>query len=165
MAGLLGNLSNLVGGDNPAKKIQKEIENTEFKKQSLVAPLQSDVAAAQQKINQLLQQIGLTVYEDHVNTGDTSDTSFADIFNEINSHKAVINEKTAKITDFASRYDEEINILKANLASMGTGAASSPSNTPAAGTPAANAFCINCGTGYIEGEDAFCTGCGNKLSD
>ena len=162
-----GLFDNLLDRDNPAKKLQKEIESTEFKKQSLIAPLQSEIAALTQKVNAALQQIGLEVYEAHINSEQIDEEAVHVLFGEISGHKTVILEKEAKLQEFAARYDEEINMLKANLASMSQPA---PAQAPAVGTvPAAmpadgpRAFCTNCGGVYIPGEDLFCTGCGGKL--
>ena len=161
--------NNLLDRDNPAKKLQREIENTEFKKQSLIAPLQSEMHVLTQKIDGALRQIGLTVYDSYLNGEQVNEEPLKVVYDQISEHKSVLAEKEAKVKEFANRYDEEINMLKANLMSM---TAPQPAVPQAFGAPGARttnpadgprAFCTNCGVPYIYGEDIFCTGCGSKL--
>ena len=64
MANFLGDL---LGKDNPVKKLQKEIEGMELRKQSLVSAVQSEIRSARQKVDNEFQQIGLKVYTSHKN--------------------------------------------------------------------------------------------------
>ena len=149
----------------PERKLLAEIESTEFKKQSIITPLQNEIRMEQQKIDHLLHQIGTAVYNDHV-SGTETKTDLSTHFDAINGHKTVISEKEAKINEFANRYDEELNMLRANLNQM-MGAYAQPAPAPmqnqAVAGGAAKAFCGECGTQYTVGQDVFCGGCGNKL--
>lgn len=162
-----GIFDNLLDRDNPVKKLQKEIENTEFKKQSLIAPVQGEIQALKQKIDGALRQIGLTVYESHLNGEAVNEEPLKAVYEQISEHKSALAEKEAKVKEFSNRYDEEINMLKANLASMTAPPPAAPSPAGPAGAPVPaggpRAFCTNCGVPYIQGEDLFCSGCGSKL--
>lgn len=165
MANLFGNL---LDKDNPVKKIQKEIENTEFKKQSLIAPLQNEINVAKQKINQRLYQIGKEVHEGHM-SGEGVGDRLTPHFDEIASLNVFIGEKETKIKEFSTRYDEELTILQANLSLAGAPQAAPQTQAyTGAGNAAApagsGAFCVNCGRPFTPGEDLFCMGCGQKLS-
>jgi len=163
MAGFLNSLL----GDNPQKKLLKEIENTEFKKQSLTTPLQNEINGAKCKVDEVLKQVGLDVYESHLKGEVLETEALQTHYDTINSLNTLISEKGAKITEFCNRYDEEIDILKTSLASMAQPV--TPAATPVPATPVAPvegaAFCTNCGTAYKPETDSFCTGCGNKLGD
>jgi len=151
-------LGNLFEKDNPAKKLQKEIEGMEFKKQSLVSAIESEVRTVKQKIDKELYQIGLNVYTRYLN-GTYSADELKEHFNEIKTHTAVIAEKETKIKEFSNRYDEEISILRSNPAFQNM--QTKTVHPPAAG---AGVFCESCGKPYNPGEDVFCIGCGQKLT-
>ena len=144
------------------RKLLAEIENTEFKKQSIVAPLQNDIRLAQQRVDQLYHHIGFIVYEAYVNDSEEQ-LDLKIHVDAIGEQKSFIKEKEAKIAEFVGRYDEEINMLKANLNQMMMAYAPMPAqhNPPVGGV--AKAFCGDCGTQYTVGHDAFCGGCGKKL--
>jgi len=151
----------LLDRDNTSKELQKEIDNTEFKKQSLISPLQSDINAAQQKINEALRRVGLVVYERHVSCMPIDEVALQKLYDEISKHKRIFSEKEAKIQEFTTRYEEEIDILKASLASMSEPTPHSKAATTSIDYP--KAYCTNCGTSYVPKDDLFCTGCGRKI--
>lgn len=169
MAGLFGNRMS-----EPERNLRGEIERTEFKKQSIIAPLRNEILAAQQTIDRILHQIGTEVYNAHAGGQDGPEGLQAH-FDAIGQQKSFIGEKEAKINEFAARYDEEINMLKANLNQMMAQYAQpqSPQYPPQPAAPAypaapaqpggGKAFCGSCGAPYTPGQDAFCGGCGNKL--
>lgn len=162
VADMLNLLNNLLDRDNPAKKLQKEIDNTEFKKQSLISPLQTEISTAQKKINEALLKIGSAVYDRHENCMPTDETSLQKLYDEISTHKRNLSEKEAKIKEFTTRYEEEIDILKASLASMlAEPAPPVPSKSTSGDSP--KAYCTNCGSLYSPEDDQFCTGCGRKI--
>jgi GH24 family phage-related lysozyme (muramidase) len=92
-------LNSLYERDNATKKPQNEIENIEYKKQSLITPLKNKIAALTQKNDADLQRAGQPV---------------------------------------------------------------SGVPLPPMPTDGHTAFCVNCGTPYVQSEDVFCTGCGEK---
>lgn len=155
-------INNLMGG-NTERKLQKEIENTEFKKRSLVTPLQNEINVSNVKISEELRQIGLHVYESHLKDETPAIDTLQNHYEAIALQKAIIAEKEAKIEKFLTRYDEEINIFKSNLS---TSAVHPQEFVPVAPTTSTEdmAFCTSCGTRYRLGEGLFCTGCGSKLT-
>ena len=146
------------------EKLMAEIENTEFKKQSIIAPLQNEIRMAQQRIDQMLHQVGYEVYEGQAK-GNLDKVDLEARFSAIDEQKKFIKEKEAKIAEFANRYDEEISMLQANLNQMMMAYAPQPMHYHAPPVPvgSANAVCGVCGTPYTYGQEAFCGGCGNKL--
>ena len=146
----------------PERKLLAEIENTEFKKQSIIAPLQHEIYMAQQRIDQLLHQIGYEVYNNHINDA-AEKVDLTAQFDAIGEQKEFIKEKEAKIAEFAGRYDEELNMLKANLNQMMMAYAPQPMQHQAVTGGTGKAFCGECGAQYTIGQDAFCGGCGTKL--
>ena len=153
----------------PERKLMAEIESTEFKKQSIIAPLQNEIRMAQQRIDQLLHHIGYEVYNGHIN-GATEQVDLKAHYDAIGDQKMFIKEKEAKIAEFVGRYDEELSMLKANLNQMMMSYAPQPmpgamhvQHPPIMEGGASKAFCGECGTQYTVGQDAFCGGCGNKL--
>lgn len=159
--------SSLLDRDNPAKKLQKEIEGMEFKKHTLIAAVQSEVQIAQQKFDGELYQIGAIVYGCYVDSAEVGDKLMAH-FDDIASQKSFIAEKEAKIREIASRYDEEIGMLNVQLGLLKSQASAIKSFSPPANATVqggnAEASCENCGKPYSVGEDMFCIGCGNKLA-
>ena len=147
----------------PERKLLAEIESTEFKKQSIIAPLQNEIRMAQQRIDQLFHQIGYEMYNSHL-SGSTEQVDLKAHFDAIGDQKVFIQEKEAKIAEFVGRYDEELDMLKANLNQMMMAYAPQPMHHQTAATGgAAKAFCGECGAQYTIGQDAFCGGCGFKF--
>ena len=144
------------------KKIQKEIEAIEFRKHSLVAPLNGEIAAARQRIDQAYHQIGYYVYTSRI-SGANAEAEITLHSEEINRQNSFIAEREGKIREISARYDEEIGILRQNLYVAVAPAPMQPQAQAIPQATAANAFCTNCGTPYKDGEDAFCAGCGQKL--
>jgi predicted nucleic acid-binding Zn-ribbon protein len=135
-------------GDNPAARLKGEIQNTEFRKQSLVAPLENEISQARQKIDMIFMEIGQIMYDTHLEGGSAPETLIAN-FDEISAHKDFIAEKNGKIQEFTERYDEEIRMLAANLENVLA--------------DAKKLFCTGCGEQYNPLEDVFCKGCGMRL--
>jgi hypothetical protein len=163
MANFLGNL---LDKDTPAKKLMREVEGMELKKQSLIASVQNEIQNARQKIDSELYQIGADVYGGHLN-GVQVDDKLAAHFDAIASLESFIMERETKMRDIASRYDEEIGMLNSQLGIQPQAAPAGvfvpPMNQPAP-SGGAMAFCEKCGKPYTPGEDLFCMGCGAKLA-
>jgi len=158
MANFLGDL---LGKDNPVKKLQKEIEGMELRKQSLVSAVQNEIRVARQKVDSEYQQIGLKVYTSHKNNEDIN-FSQTTHFGEIENLNNLIAEKEAKMNEMAKRYDEEIGMLRAHLSTiMPQPNAPKPWNALSGGS---NAVCANCKNPYTPGVDLFCKGCGQSFA-
>jgi hypothetical protein len=148
-----GMFNKLLDRDNPEKKLQKEIESTQFRKQSMIAVVQGETREAAQRREGLFCQIGKAEYE---NRGKLPAPVHTELFTEIDALTALIEEKVAKIKEIESRYDEEIALLSRSLHQA----------TPIAATSfaAGQHPCPKCGAGYEPGVDRFCISCGNDLS-
>jgi len=163
-------LDNLMGRNDPAKKLQKEIENTMFRKQSIISPLQNEIAAARRKIDQVKFQIGDQVYAAQVAGLDVF-AGLKEYFEEINLQNNFIAEREAKIKEFSDRYDEELAMLRSSLsmAFPPRPGLLPPQPIPAVvptpiapAAPAASGLCTGCGGAYNPGIDIFCTNCGQR---
>jgi len=158
---------NLFEKDTPTKKLQTEISNTEFKMNSLIAPLQGEIRAAQQEIDRQMLKIGQSVYVGHVEgNGEINFGIITPHIEQITATKSLIAEKEAKVSEFQTRYTEEIEILKASLANLAQESGSTTNKPPEStnASVAAKAFCPHCGNTYTQGEDAFCVQCGTRLN-
>ena len=170
------------------RKLVAEIENTQFKKQSLIAPLQNDIRTARHEIDEICKAIGIKMYNGYIG-GEEANDSMTEFFDAISAHNKLIEEKEAKMKEFINRYDEELVMLNASLRQLRQEyeqpqaaqwqpqpayaqpkAVFTPKVPSLGPTPALNqatssekAFCGECGTPYSVGEDVFCGSCGSKL--
>ena len=170
------------------KKLLTEIENTQFKKQSLIAPLQSDIRTARHEIDEICKAIGVKMYNEHI-SGEEGKESLTEFFDAISEKNTLIDEKEAKMKEFINRYDEELVMLNASLkhlrAEYGQSQAAlrqplpvyaqskpifKPKTVSSSPTPVITqaevlerAFCGECGSPFNVGEDVFCGSCGSKL--
>ena len=145
-----GMLRKILPKETPAKKLQKEIKATEFKKQSLLSAVQTEIREAAGKRDGILRQIGRIVYERR-DGGGLPEETFAAHFAEIGALDTQIGEKEVKSAEIGARYDEELLLLKAQLAALD---ASPPVEAPS--------FCGHCGQKFTPGVDIFCSECGQK---
>ena len=152
---------NLLGKNNDAKKLQKEIEGMELKKQSLISAVQNEIRSAQQKIDYEFQQIGLKIY---TNYKDKEQINFnqTEHFGEIDDLSNLIAEKEAKMNDIVRRYDDEIGMLRTHLSTLMPHVSNQVQQNVLSGN--AQAVCANCKKPYALGVDLFCMGCGQKLN-
>ena len=139
--------------NNPARKLKKEIESTQFKKQSLISAVQNDIREAIIKRNKVYCQIGMTVYENRDNT-PPEDIHTAH-FMEIHVLNGIIDDHEKKINEISSRYDEEINTMNKLLDKV---LASTPTHSTES-----QASCSECGCKYVPGADRYCGECGHDL--
>ena len=157
-------LDNLLGKDNPVKKLQKEIEGMELRKQSLVSAIQNEIRAARQKIDDELRQIGLKVYTSHKNNEPIDLDQIAN-FGEIENLNNLVAEKEAKKNEIEKRYDEEIGMMRAHLSTLTPNANDQRQQNLSSGVGGARVACPNCNAPYTPGVDLFCTGCGKSLDN
>jgi len=154
MANLFGSTKGRDDND-PIKKLQVEIEGTEYRKQVLITCVQNEIQAERQKINNELYQIGVDVYENSANVQDVTEKIKAHI-SAIESYKKLIADKEGKIMEISRRYDEEVGILRTQM-SMYQSPVPQPYFSP-------GARCPSCGASYTPGVHLFCDGCGYNLS-
>lgn len=162
MDGLLGKL---MPRDNPVKKLQKEIESTEFKKKSLISAAQNELVSAKQRVGDIHIKIGVAVY-DARNKDLISISDFAEQFKEIEEFEMILAEKESKISEITARYNEEIKMMTSQLLLVQKEQAttSSPLILPKVTSLfGGQKHCPKCGAGYNPKGDLFCVGCGDKL--
>ncbi len=149
---------NIFKKETEEDKIRTEIQNTEFKKNSMVATVNNEKAQLEQEKRGHFFAMGETVYNNHKERISVED--FQETFQKIHALEEQMKEKDAKIQEITARYDEEISLLSANLVSIQ--AATTAASTPAQAPAAKGGFCENCGNAH-NGQNAFCESCGNKL--
>lgn len=132
-------------------KLNAEVESTEFKKNSLLDSINGEKVDLMNKIKYLYEQIGETSYKNFCSNADTNTQDLQGFYDQINALNEEINTKNGKYAELEARYDEEINMLKSNIAIKESATAGG-----------ANSFCSNCGNS-AKGEDMFCQKCGTKL--
>ena len=148
---------------NPTDMLMKEIEGMEFKKQTLLNSLESEVYELQQQRNNVLTQIGGIMYDAHKDKKDTDKKTVSDLYDQINQLDTTVEEKRKKKTDIADRYDEEIGLLRNSLNKPPPPPPPVPSQQDNTVAPANTASCSNCGAQYGIGDSTFCENCGTKL--
>ena len=158
-------LFNQMKGQSSQRKILKEIERTEFKKQALIHPLTSEIERANNHICNLLRDIGTLVHakylEDEAMDYNNLKIELGEHYDEIAVQKKIVKEKEDKITEFIQRYDEEIMILRANLGEHLDQAFEASLLEMSSGE---GSTCPQCGASYQTQTDIYCTHCGNKVA-
>lgn len=164
---MANSLGELLGFTNsPMQKIQKEINGMEEKKILLISAVEQDVLMLKQKIDIALLEIGAKVYTCHIDSTDLGE-SLSGLFADVTLLEHMVAEKEDKIKEIANRYDEEIGMLRTHLPKPDLPPMLVPQPTTnylPAPDGVTMAFCENCGTPYVQGEDYFCMSCGQKLS-
>jgi hypothetical protein len=104
---------NVQAGANE-KKLRKEIESIQFRKQSMIAAVQAEINGARQQKDGICFQIGRAVLENREQE-QLAMSEFAESFAQIDALDGQICEREAKIAEIASRHDEEIQMLGSML--------------------------------------------------
>lgn len=172
-------MKNLFKKDSPEGRVQAEIQSTEFKKNSMISAVNAEKNMLEQQKANTMRDIGDVAYRQYKAQEEGYD--FQAYFAQLEQIDGQIQEKDQKIHEITSRYDEEISLLSATLASIIQTQASmanpapmvappvipaSPVMAPGAvppPVPGTAAFCENCGKPSSLG-DAFCQNCGKPLS-
>jgi hypothetical protein len=128
------------------------IKDLENKKSMLQRAVQNEISEIEGKIRQQKTELGNLAYDLYMKNEITPEV-FAEGVENINRLKEETEKKEQKITEISQRYDEEISMIV------------KLKNTESANTNGNNSqsLCSSCKTPYIQGEDAFCKNCGNKL--
>ena len=180
MANLFGSPKGRDDND-PIRRLQEEIEGTEYRKQVLVTAVQSEIQAEKQKISNELYQIGALVYESSTNGQDATDKVKAHV-SAIDSYKEVIEEKEGRIADISKRYDEEVVLMRSQINMTMAYAQQQQQPPPPPQYPPqphqqpqqpqqqymhpgaqGGARCPKCGNYYTPGVHVFCDNCGNRF--
>ncbi len=102
--------------ETPADRIRKEIESTEFKKQSMISTIESEKGALLNEKWKELYNMGVHAYEQHKDENPEYD--FSSYVEAIKILDDEISEKDNKIEEIAARYDEEVDLLNKSLQSL-----------------------------------------------
>ena len=146
-------MKNFFKKETAADKVRAEISSMEFKKNSILAVIQSEKHDVENEKTKVLCSIGTYAYNQN-ETGNTQ-YDFTEHFNEIKELNLQLSLKNDKEVEMCNRYDEEIIMLKANLDML------EPLVTDTASED--KVFCENCGKPAMK-TDVFCQFCGSKIS-
>lgn len=107
-------MRNLFKKETEEDKIRAEINNTEFKKNSMLTTVNNEKMGLEQQKRDIIYKIGeekLREYKEKI-----EDFDYKSSFDSIDQLEGQMQEKDAKMQDISARYDEEISLLSANLA-------------------------------------------------
>ncbi len=102
--------------ETPADKVRKEIESTEFKKQSMLAIIESEKNTLLNEKWKELYNIGVYAYEQY--ESENTEYDFSSYVEAIKILEKEIVEKDGKIEEISLRYNEEIDLLNKSLQSL-----------------------------------------------
>lgn len=152
--------------ETEADKIMKEITNTQFKRDTILASIDNDKTKIVFAKNEKIMAIGQHVY-DKIKKGE-SDFDITSIMTDIANLDDEIAIIEDKMKNMAARYDEEIAMLQSSHAMYVQPVAPvAPAPVaPVAPIPVApvagKSFCEECGK-PMEATDMFCGECGTKV--
>lgn len=141
-----------LGKDEREENLKKEVRSLEFRKQSVLASINNEIANLQSEQRTLFLEAGEYAYDAWRKDREQADlTSYWDKVQELADKIA---GQEAKKNEMIDRYDEEISLIAGSL----NVAVNNTSLAAASGS----AVCPNCGSAIADG-DIFCQGCGTKL--
>lgn len=147
-------LNKILGKDEREENLKKEINSLEFRKESVLASINSEIVNLQSEQRTLFLDAGKYAYETWCENKTQADlTTYWNQAQELDEKIAV---QKAKKKEMSDRYDEEIRLIASNL-NMTVN-----NNAPAVPSDPDSASCPNCGMAIADG-DIFCQGCGTKL--
>ena len=129
--------------EQPLDEKSLAILDIERKMKSLEQASQIEISALKANVAEECRKVGAAMHMMYV-AENIDIENVKGLLDGITGLTQVVREKEAKLSEILARYTEELQILRP---------------LPADG----QAFCTNCGTAYIVGEDAFCENCGNNL--
>ncbi len=151
-------LDKILGKDEKDERevnLKQEIKSLEFRKESVLASINKEIANLQSAQNTLFLEAGKYAYDTWCN--DKKQADLISYWNQVQELSDKIAGQEAKREEMTGRYDEEINLISSNLS---IDVAVNSGDSPEA---SGSAVCPNCGFVIADG-DLFCQGCGTKLS-
>ena len=147
-------LNKLLGKDEREENLKKEIKSLEFRKESVLASINSEIKQLKSEQKTIFLEAGTYAYE--IWCENKTQTDLTTYWNQVQELDGKIAAQKAKMKEMTDRYDEEIQLI-----------ASSSNMTVNSGAPVVSAdpdapTCPNCGASIAE-DDIFCQGCGTKL--
>lgn len=144
----------ILGKEEREPNLKQEIRSLEFRKESVVASINKEIAHLQSEQNALFVEAGKYAYD--VWREDETKADLSNYWNRVEKIAEKIAGQEAKRQEMTERYDEEINLMASNFDVNVT--VNSGSSTMATGFGS----CPNCGSAIDDG-DVFCQNCGTKL--
>lgn len=145
-------LDKILGKDEREENLKKEVKSLEFRKQSVLASINGEIANLQSEQRALYLEAGEYAYNVWCKDKTQADlTSYWDQVQELADKIAV---KEAKKKEMTERYDEEISLMSSNFAVA--------VNSAAPMVASGSNVCPNCGSAIAD-DDVFCQSCGTKL--
>lgn len=144
-------LDKVLGKDETERKLEKEIQSLELRKESVFSAINTEIARLQRERTNVLLNAGIKAYE--VFSQENKQADLTEFWNQIAELDKQVSEQEDKRTEMGIKYDEEIRLINS---SIGTRAIN---NTASAGS---SSQCPTCGSA-ITNNDVFCQSCGAKL--
>lgn len=147
-------LNKILGKDEREENLKKEIKSLEFRKESVLVSINSEITGLQAQQKKLYLEAGKYAYE--VWCEDKTQADLTTYWNQVQELDGKIEVQEAKKKEMSDRYDEEIKLIASSMNVM--------VNSPVSAAPvdSGSASCPNCGAPIAE-DDIFCQGCGTKL--
>ena len=147
-------LNKLLGKDEREENLKKEIKSLEFRKESVLASIHSEIKQLKSEQKTIFLEAGKYAYEAWCENKAQADLTT--YWNQVQELDGKIAAQKAKKKEMTDRYDEEIQLIASSLNIAVS------SNASAVSSDADSASCPNCGMAIADG-DIFCQGCGTKL--
>lgn len=147
-------LNKILGKDEREENLKKEIKSLEFRKESVLASINSEITNLQSQQRTLYLDAGKYAYE--IWCEDKTQADLTTYWNQVQELAGKITVQEAKKKEMSDRYDEEINLIASSLN------VAISSSAPVSSFGADSASCPNCGMAIADG-DIFCQSCGTKL--
>ena len=144
----------ILGKDEREEKLKQEIKSLEFRKESILASINGEIANLQAEQRNILFEAGKYGYE--VWCEEKTQTSLDSYYEKVQELDKQIEAQELKKKEMTDRYDEEIKLI-ANSFNFGNVNVAAPVMVNNNG-----ASCPNCGAS-IASDDVFCQNCGTKL--
>jgi len=145
-------LNKILGKDEREENLKKEIKSLEFRKESVLASINGEIASMRSEQRNICLEAGEYAYEAWCKDKTQSDlTSYWEKVQELADKIAAQEAKKQEMTD---RYDEEIKLIASSF--------NMPVISSEPAVASGSASCPNCGMAIVDG-DLFCQGCGTKL--
>lgn len=149
-------LNKLLGKDEREENLKKEIKSLEFRKESVLASIHSEIKQLKSEQRAIFLDAGKYAYETWCENKTQADLTT--YWNQVQELDDKIAAQKAKKKEMTERYDEEIQLIASNLnIAVSSNAPAVPSDSDST-----SASCPNCGMAIADG-DIFCQGCGTKL--
>lgn len=145
-------INKLLGKDEREENLKKEISSLEFRKETIIASINSEIMSLRAGQEKHFFDAGKYAYE--VWCKDKVQADLTSFWNEVQEIADKIDVQESKKKEMTERYDEEIKIISSSLNTV--------VNVSMPAVNSGSAFCQNCNSA-VSDTDIFCQACGTRL--